>query len=143
MCSRQLDIEEDGHFATVLIGVGNLSSGEITLANAGHLNPLVLDGSASSFVPTNLGPPLGIAPSDYASFSFTMGPGASFVAFTDGLVERRGESIEVGLQRLARHAGAWSGSPETLVTGLVAGMTASGAEDDVAVLAFQWNPGDR
>ena len=44
MCSRQLDIADDGHFATILVGIGDLSSREITLANAGHMNPLLLSG---------------------------------------------------------------------------------------------------
>ena len=44
LSTRQLDLQADGHFTTVLIGVGDLAAGRITLANAGHLNPVVLSG---------------------------------------------------------------------------------------------------
>ena len=51
MCSRQLDLEEDGHFSTVLVGVGDLTSGEVTLASAGHPAPLVLSSPGRSTWP--------------------------------------------------------------------------------------------
>jgi len=60
------------------------------------------------------------------------------VLFTDGLVERRGEDIDVGLERLAR--AAFSGPGETLedlVTRVVTQL-GDGSEDDLAVLAFRW-----
>ena len=40
MCSHQLDIEYDGHFATVLVGVGDLETRRVVLANAGHPRPI-------------------------------------------------------------------------------------------------------
>ena len=43
-CSGQLHLLTDGHFATVLVGVGNARTRSITLANAGHFNPLLIDG---------------------------------------------------------------------------------------------------
>jgi hypothetical protein len=36
MCASQLDINDDGHFATVLIGLVDRDTREVTLANAGH-----------------------------------------------------------------------------------------------------------
>ena len=62
MCSRQLSVTRDGHLATVLLGVGDSASGVITLANAGHLNPLLVTGASTGFVPTDVGLPLGVAP---------------------------------------------------------------------------------
>jgi len=101
MCSRQLDIAVDEHFATVLVGVGDLGSREITLANAGHLNPLLVAGDQTSFVDTAVGPPIGIGPSTYAEMTVAMAPGSTLLAFTDGLIERRGEDIDRGFERLA------------------------------------------
>jgi serine phosphatase RsbU (regulator of sigma subunit) len=139
MCSHQLDINDDGHFATVLVGTGDLGSGEITLANAGHLNPLVVSASGASYAQTQVGPPLGIAAGTYASTAFTLAPGAVLLAFTDGLVERRGESIDVGLQRLAEAASAPAATLEALVSGVVDGLAQRGTEDDIAVLAIRWS----
>jgi serine phosphatase RsbU (regulator of sigma subunit) len=124
MCSRQIDITIDGHFATVIVGLGDCVTREITLANAGHLNPLMVSKSQSQFVVTDVGLPLGV--------------GSTLVAFTDGLVERRDEDLDDGLQRLVV-AAAWTDRPlETQLTDVLTVMTGDGAEDDTAVLAFRW-----
>ena len=107
MCSRQLNVNGDGHLATVLIGVGDADSGVISLSNAGHLNPLRVSGTSAEFVSTEVGVPLGVAPSSYSVTTLQLTSGSTFVAFTDGLVERRGESIDVGLGA----AGAGRGRP--------------------------------
>ena len=42
MASKEINIESDGHFATVLVGLVDNDRRQITLANAGHLPPLLL-----------------------------------------------------------------------------------------------------
>ena len=138
MCSRQLDLEEDGHFSTVLVGVGDLTSGEVTLASAGHPAPLVLSRSRPQYVALEPGLPLGIEPSIYVSTKLSLSPGSTLVAFTDGLVERRGESIEEGLGRLAQAAARPAGTLDELISSLIDQLAQSGAEDDIAVLAVRW-----
>ena len=64
--------------------------------------------------------------------------GSALVAFTDGLVERRGEYIDLGLDRLVRAADGDSATVEELLAGLTATLGPDGAADDVAVLAFRW-----
>ena len=103
-CARQLSVNQDGHMATVLIGVGDTESGVVTLANAGHLNPLHVSENAAEFIPTDVGLPLGVSPGRYSTTTVRLASGSALVAFTDGLVERRGESIDIGLERLARAA---------------------------------------
>ncbi len=143
MCSHQLDVSDDGHFATVLVGSGDLSSGEITLANAGHLNPLIITSSGAEYVSTEVGVPLGVAVSTYRSSTILLQPGSIFLAFTDGLVERRHEDIDVSLQRLAR-AAIPAPTLENLVKDLVDQLAHDGSEDDIAVLAFRRSEtGDR
>jgi hypothetical protein len=61
------------------------------------------------------------------------------LAFTDGLIERRGESIEVGFERLAATATRPHRSLDDLLSDLVSEMSHGGAEDDIAVLAFKWS----
>jgi len=139
MCSGQLDYLEDGHFATVLVGLGDLGSREVVLANAGHLEPLIVTGSRADYAGTTVGPPLGVQVSGYTPTTITMAPGSTLVAFTDGLVERREESIDVGLRRLA-DAATPAPSLDDLVAGLVLRMTGNASEDDLAVLAFSWSP---
>ena len=60
------------------------------------------------------------------------------VAYTDGLVERRGEVIDSGLRRLAAHVQA--DPAETVCTAIMAGMDVGAAEDDIALLAIHTLP---
>ena len=138
MCSRQLSVNRDGHLATALIGVGDSVSGVITLANAGHLNPMLVIGISARFVPTEVGLPLGVAPCAYRATTLPLTSGSTLVAFTDGLVERRGENIDLGLDRLVRAANGDAATVDELLDGLTATLGPDGASDDVAVLAFRW-----
>jgi PAS domain S-box-containing protein len=72
-------------------------------ASAGH-PPILLrdpDGSAR-FVESFPGLLLGFRPSERITSAQQVGPGCSLLAFTDGLVERRSEDLDVGLEHL-RH----------------------------------------
>jgi serine phosphatase RsbU (regulator of sigma subunit) len=138
MCSRQLDVGSDGHFATVLVGVADLESREITIANAGHMSPLVVSGTTSEYVTTSVGLPLGVAPGTYETTTVRLPVGSAFVVFTDGLVERRTENIEVGLERLARAVTVPSTTLDGMLTAVVSQLAHDGVEDDIAVLAFKW-----
>ncbi len=143
MCSRQLDILADGHFCTVLVGVGDTRTREVTLANAGHLSPLLGSGDGCTFAPIRPGPPLGVRETTYAAVTFTMPPGSMFLAFTDGLVERRDESLDDGMARLATATAARRTAPlDVLLSGLLAELAEDGTEDDIAILAFRWSDGD-
>jgi serine phosphatase RsbU (regulator of sigma subunit) len=137
-CSRQFDVTQDGHIITVLVGVGSWRTGEITVANAGHPLPLLVTDGGSSFVEVPAGPPLGAGPSTYDSSTFTLPQGATLVAFTDGLVERRGEQIDVGMRRLADNLPPLAGRPlDTFVGDLLASMRTADTVDDIAVLALR------
>lgn len=137
-CSRQFDISVDGHMATVLVGVGDRTTGELTLANAGHPPPLLLPPSGpAQFVHVPIGPPLGSGVGRYTTSTVTLPPGGTLVAYTDGLVERRGEDIDLSLHRLRTTVEALptAGLEEFLGSVLVA-MDGAG-DDDVAVLAVR------
>jgi hypothetical protein len=137
MCSGEIDVIADDHFSTVLVGVGDLETRRITIANAGHLNPLLVSGSHSEFITTTVGLPLGVRRSTYRPTTFVMPPSSMLMAFTDGLVERRTEGLDTGLQRLAAAASAAAPSLDDLLTDVVSEL-AHGSEDDIAVLAFRW-----
>jgi serine phosphatase RsbU (regulator of sigma subunit) len=47
------------------------------------------------------GPPLGLGV-EHREHEVTLAPGATLVLYTDGLIERRGEAIDAGIERL-RH----------------------------------------
>jgi serine phosphatase RsbU (regulator of sigma subunit) len=137
-CSRQFDIATDGHIITVLVGVGNWRTGEITVANAGHPLPLLVSDPGASFVPMPVGLPLGAGPTGYDSATFTMPVGATLIAYTDGLVERRAETIDAGMGRLLETVPPLATRPlETFVGDLLTSMRDEGTTDDIAVLALR------
>jgi serine phosphatase RsbU (regulator of sigma subunit) len=82
--------------------------------------------------------PLGFAAGSYPPTTFVMPPASTFVAFTDGLVERRGEGIDAGLQRLAEAAAMPAPTLEGFLDEIVARVVLPETTDDVAILAFRW-----
>ncbi len=137
-CSEQLDVTRDGHLATVLVGVGDLDTGTVTVANAGHLNPLVVAGGSATVATTAVGLPLGVAPSTYATTTIQLGDGDALVAFTDGLVERRGETIDSGVDRVVQAAPPSGSSVDDLLDALTGTVGDSGPADDIAILVIRW-----
>jgi serine phosphatase RsbU (regulator of sigma subunit) len=137
-CSIQIRGDIEGHFATAVVGIGDMERHEVSLANAGHLNPLLVRGGSTGFVQTSVGVPLGIPGGGYESVTVATPPASTMIAFTDGLVERRGESIDVGMDRLAVVTGAGQGPLDDLLTKIIGDLTDDQSEDDIAILALRW-----
>jgi serine phosphatase RsbU (regulator of sigma subunit) len=137
---RHLDsvVADDGgrRPATCLLVRVDPARGAATFAGAGHLPPVIFaaDGSAD-LVELPVGPPLGTGVGGYESVNRTLAPSDTLVLFTDGLVERRGEDIDVSLARLASLRLRPGSGPEELVEEVLERLGARDAEDDVAVLA--------
>ncbi|MEV4478211.1 SpoIIE family protein phosphatase [Micromonospora coxensis] len=128
-------------FVTVAFGVVDAARGQLTLASAGHPPPLIRrcapDGAATAeYVELPAGAPLGLGCRPRTA-TVAFPPGDTLLLYSDGVVERRRQSLTAGLDGLAAAvAGASSGDPRALcavATGAVAGAT----EDDVAVLAVE------
>jgi serine phosphatase RsbU (regulator of sigma subunit) len=116
----------------------------VGLGNAGHCPPLVvsLDGGVRLLEGAAC-PPLGAVPGlRYTQQEHDVDPGATVVLYTDGLVERKGEPLEEGLDRLeAAAAEAARGGPvgpdelcDLLLTRMLDGAP---EDDDVALLAVR------
>ena len=134
---RKLQHFEAGHLTTAVYGVCTRSLDTVQLSIAGHLRPVLVspDGSRR-VVDAVVDPPLGVAPVPRHSSSVELAPGELLAVFTDGLVERRGESIE---NRLTKLTGAFvAGSAERSCASAVATMLGgSGADDDAAILVLR------
>jgi serine phosphatase RsbU (regulator of sigma subunit) len=140
MASREISLRRDGHFATVLVGLVDNQRLEMTLASAGHLPALLSNGEQSTYIEVPVGTPLGISAPKYDSVTVAITQGSTVIAFTDGLVERRNESLDTGLERL-RHKAESVGSigvDDLLSTVADALCDEAGADDDTAILAFRW-----
>ena len=139
MAARQFDVSEDGHIVTTLVGLGNWRTGEITIANAGHCRPLLVHEDGAQVVDIATGPPLGAGLVTYPSTTFAMAPGDMLFCYTDGLIERRDEDIDTGINRLAATLTAAANSAVAdVVRHSVRSLRSEHAEDDIAVLAFRW-----
>lgn len=138
--TRTMDIAEDGHFATVLCGLVDVSTHEVALASAGHLPPMVCGGDGASLVQAKPGSPIGI--SGGAAFEptlLTTAARGTLIAYTDGLVERRGETLDTGLKRLLQTATDRCGSSlDDLLTSLVSELTGDSPTDDIALIGLRW-----
>ncbi|WP_328891299.1 SpoIIE family protein phosphatase [Streptomyces sp. NBC_00316] len=137
---EQLDrmVERSGpdRAATCLLAVVDRAGGTCELASAGHLPPVFIDpGDAGARLgEVAAGPPLGTGFGGYVTTVVECGPGTVMFMYTDGLVERRGEDIDVSVRRLAEMTLPASGSLDELLDGVLERF-GPGAEDDIAVLA--------
>lgn len=124
--------------ATVVVADYEPATARLRIANAGHLPPMLVrsDGEA---VLTDLtrGPALGVLPDvTYGESVVTLSPGDTLLVFSDGLVERRGESIDDGLERLRAAASGRTGDVEALLDHLLDETS----DDDVTILAIRADP---
>jgi len=126
------------YFATVLCVLIDIDSYLLTVASAGHPPPLVIDDDQSWFVDLAPGPAIG-APHHlpYRETTISAPSRATLVAFTDGLIERRGETLGVGLTRLRDTAATQRRSLEDLMEKLVRELAFDG-RDDTAILGVRW-----
>ena len=86
---------------TLMYLVFDPSTRALRFTNAGHPPPLVFGGGESRYLVGGLSPPLGVTPeADFTEVSQELPSGATLLLYTDGLVERRAESIQKGLDRL-------------------------------------------
>jgi serine phosphatase RsbU (regulator of sigma subunit) len=95
----------------------------------------------SEYLNTAVGLPVGVETgARYESTTVTVPPGATFLAYTDGLIERRGENLDQGLARLqAAAAGAGAQADlSDLVARILDQMQDGPSEDDTAILGLRW-----
>jgi serine phosphatase RsbU (regulator of sigma subunit) len=136
--SRLVNVRADGQLATVMCATIDVPGHEMKITNAGHLPLLTISGEGTKFIESQVGVPVGVDPdATYASTTYHTAPGTTLLAFTDGLVERRGESIEVGLERLRTRAASNHVVLEQLVARLLEEMRED-VFDDTAIAAIRW-----
>lgn len=117
--NQVVQLFEDDTFITALYGIIDPVRQTWSYTSAGHLPPVLrLADGTTTVLPTTGQPPLGLS-ADYECFETPLPAGATIVLYTDGLVERRGESMETGLQRLAAACRNGSSDPEELCDDLL------------------------
>jgi serine phosphatase RsbU (regulator of sigma subunit)/anti-sigma regulatory factor (Ser/Thr protein kinase) len=126
--------------ATLLYMVVDNDGAHVRFASAGHLPPLLMSADGETrFIEHRHDPPLGA--DDRVVFGEWEGeltPDSTVLLYTDGLVERRGEAIDIGLERLREALHSGPADLERLCSHLLERSLASGnAPDDIAMLAVR------
>ncbi|MGW2249967.1 SpoIIE family protein phosphatase [Kitasatospora sp. NPDC001660] len=142
---RQLDTvisaDDTARPATCLLVLADPSRGRWTLSSAGHLPPaLITPGRPTELLQVPTGPPLGTGLGDYEQTTHLLTPGQTLLLYTDGLVERRDEDIDVSLARLAGLRLPAEGELDDLLDALLHSLAPTPAEDDIALLAARPRP---
>jgi serine phosphatase RsbU (regulator of sigma subunit) len=132
-----------GVAGTVVCGLYDPETRVLRWARAGHLPPvLVRDGTAAE-LPLPSGILLGMDPdARYEEATQPMRPGDTLLLFTDGLIERRGESIGDVLREFVAALGPVSGpaGPETTASAQadrILTNAISDTEDDACLVAVR------
>ena len=121
----------------------NVATGEIAYCNAGHPPAILLDREGSTEFLREGGPVLGaIREASYTAGKVTMTPGATLLAFSDGVVEcgiARGE--EFGEHRVLQKLKAAAGSAVTTLFSVLGAVEDFAGlrqrEDDLALMVLQ------
>jgi PAS domain S-box-containing protein len=135
----------DAYCTTVFLAILDTTSGLLEYSNAGHM-PAVLvgaesgPGSGTTMLTDASSVPLAVRRNETRpQSSKVLRPGAMLMLFTDGLVERRHESIDDGLARVADVLTVSVDLPIDAVADAVLDRLApeAGYDDDVAMVVYR------
>ncbi|MFF0294781.1 SpoIIE family protein phosphatase [Kitasatospora sp. NPDC004614] len=131
----------EGQFATCVCAVFDPVDEECILASAGHLPPVVSerDGQARLVQPPP-GAPLGVGGVPFESIRFPLRKDGLLVLYTDGLVERRGQDLDEGLELLRSTVTHRQGTLERGCDVVLDALGATLGQDDVAVIMAHAGP---
>ncbi len=128
---------------TAVVGTASPATGRVLLTTAGHPPPLVVraDGS-TTFCPTehSLLIAAGLHGGPRPTADVLLQPGDALVMYSDGLIERHGELITDGMERLSAAATeiAIAGWPERPAVAFASALGDDERTDDVVVLCLRF-----
>jgi len=131
-------------FSTCLYGILDRTDASWTYSSAGHPPPLLIrDGTARTLAAPH-GPPLGTGAKNQ---SFTqdvvhLQPDDLLALYTDGLVERRYEPIDIGIARLAERLAREPAGDNLfkICTEVIEELAGADPSDDVALVLLHYLP---
>lgn len=140
MCHNMVE----GRFVTYILGVIDLDTNRITIANAGHMSPLIrrLNGEVDEIDDSTIGIPIGIMDEyPYEVIEREIGEGEMFILITDGVDEAMDPEGELYTkERVREFVGTGSPDPEELGRALLSDVRrhANGRDqnDDITIMTF-------
>jgi serine phosphatase RsbU (regulator of sigma subunit) len=119
----------------MVCAVVDLQRRTLTYASAGHPPVLHLRGCGPTWLTGSVGPPLTVPTRARVDAETEISVGDLLVLYSDGLVERRGEGIDVGLERLRAAAADRYGEPvQRFADGLLDDLLPGESRDDVVLV---------
>jgi len=138
---RKMQHFEPDALATVLYAVFDPALDQVRVCMAGHFPPVIaLPGQPAELASIKTGLMIGVSPDAPRHVTTLPIPaGALLCFFTDGLIERPGQLIDDGLERLRRVVVAQS--PETMCAEVMRELVGSEpVRDDIALLIMRRRP---
>ena len=127
------------HLATCVYAVYDPILRVLTLANAGHIPPVLtgFDGRGELLeIPG--GAPIGVGGVPFETVEFPVPDGSWLVLCTDGLVEVRGQGIDAGLAALCATVIEPEQTPEDVCAQILGRLHSEDRRDDVALLVARF-----
>ncbi|SCG73477.1 PP2C family protein-serine/threonine phosphatase [Micromonospora inositola] len=137
LLDRKIHHFEAGNLATVLYAMISPDRATIQMSLAGHLQPILASPGRPADtlnIPVDLPLGTGMHQPVRRQTEVAFPPGAVMVCYTDGLVERRGEIIDVGIERL--RSAVEPGPAEAVCAHIMTTLAAEQTTDDIALLAI-------
>ncbi|WP_156757226.1 PP2C family protein-serine/threonine phosphatase [Actinokineospora pegani] len=129
----------EAHMTTIVCAVVDTGTGEVVYASAGHPPPVLTDGHRARLLPGTGEPPLatlrGLRRTERRE---RIDPGGALLLYTDGLVERRDQIIDRGIDRAALVLTTLATlSADTIADRLLDLMPPSDPPDDTALVVYR------
>ncbi|MDJ0340262.1 SpoIIE family protein phosphatase [Streptomyces sp. H10-C2] len=127
------------HLATCVYAVYDPIHRNLTLANAGHIPPVLArhDGR-SELLQIPQGAPIGVGGVPFETVEIPVPDGSWLVLCTDGLVEVRGQGIDAGLAALCANVIEPQQTPEDVCAQILSRLHSDDRRDDVALLVARF-----
>jgi PAS domain S-box-containing protein len=114
---------------------------EVVWANAGHPPPLLRIGTGEVRILGGTDPMISHADSKHRDRRARLEAGDVLVLCTDGLIERRGETIDAGIERLGAALRNGPSEPKALIEHLLAATTVEPrSDDDITAVVVRLDP---
>jgi serine phosphatase RsbU (regulator of sigma subunit) len=124
------------HTASVAAGYFDPATRVLCWAQAGHPPPVLVRGACARPLDPPDGILLGAGEAEYAAASQRLHRDDLLLLYSDGLVERRDRSLDVGLATLADAARGYR-DPEQVIAAVLHALGSTDPEDDTCLLALQ------
>ncbi len=138
LVDRYVQAMPDYAMATAAYAVLEPDTGEVQLASAGHLPPVVVGRGGGRVLEMTPSAPLGaFSYGRVQEHELTLWPGETLVMYTDGLVERPGTPLTTSMEELAAVVGGARSVDDVCLRAIARMVPAGDLRDDVAIVAIQ------